>query len=89
MDFLGLKTLSIINDLLENIKKRHNIDVDIDNIGLNDQETLIFCQREYNSHFNLTEGMKTSARAQTYKFEDIIAMSALYSQVNEVYSRFY
>ena len=34
MDFLGLRTLTIIRDTLSLIKKNHNIDIDIDNIPL-------------------------------------------------------
>lgn len=81
MDFLGLKTLSIINDSLENIKKRHNIDVDIDNIGLNDQETFdIFAKGNTTAIFQFeSEGMKKHLQElKPTKFEDIIAMSALY-----------
>ena len=36
MDFLGLKTLSIINSSIDNIKKNKNIEIDIDNIPLDD-----------------------------------------------------
>ena len=39
MDFLGLKTLSIINESLSNIKKSKNIDIDIDNIPIDDAKT--------------------------------------------------
>ncbi|MCX6335383.1 MAG: DNA polymerase III subunit alpha, partial [Bacteroidia bacterium] len=39
MDFLGLKTLSIIKDALENIKKSKSIEIDLENISLDDKKT--------------------------------------------------
>ena len=39
MDFLGLKTLSIIRDAVANINQSHGIDVDIDNIPIDDPKT--------------------------------------------------
>ena len=39
MDFLGLKTLSIIKEALTNIKLSRGIDIDIDNIDINDPAT--------------------------------------------------
>ena len=39
MDFLGLKTLSIIKDAVDNIKESSNDDIDIENIPLDDEET--------------------------------------------------
>ena len=39
MDFLGLRTLSIIKDAVTNVKNVHGIDVDIDNIPLDDAPT--------------------------------------------------
>ena len=39
MDFLGLKTLTLIKDALKNIKKTHGIDIDIDHIPIDDEET--------------------------------------------------
>ena len=45
MDFLGLKTLSIINTALSNIKKNKNINIDIDNLPLDDKPTYELFQR--------------------------------------------
>mgnify|MGYP000786489207 CR=1 FL=1 len=42
MDFLGLRTLSIIKDAVTNVKNVHGIDVDIDNIPLDDAPTTRF-----------------------------------------------
>ena len=42
MDFLGLRTLSIIKTCLDNIKKSRHEVLDVDAISLEDQETLLF-----------------------------------------------
>ena len=45
MDFLGLKTLSIIKETLANIKASRGIDVDIENIPLDDPATFkLYCE---------------------------------------------
>lgn len=81
MDFLGLKTLSIIKETLYNIKKRHNIDLDIDNIPLDDEATFeLYCKGNTTSTFQFeSPGMQNSLRSlHPTKFEDLIAMNALY-----------
>lgn len=81
MDFLGLKTLSIINDALLNIKKRHGIDIDIDTIPLEDAETFaLFSRGDTTAVFQFeSDGMKKHLQdLQPNRFEDIIAMNALY-----------
>jgi DNA polymerase-3 subunit alpha len=45
MDFLGLKTLTIIKDALDLIKRNYSIDIDIDYIPLDDEETYKLYQR--------------------------------------------
>src|SRR5215212_4362647 len=45
MDFLGLKTLSIIKDALELIRQNHGENIDIDNIVLDDEKTYALYQR--------------------------------------------
>ena len=45
MDFLGLKTLSIIKDAIENIEIRHKIKIDIETIPLDDPLTFKLYQR--------------------------------------------
>ncbi|CAG0906981.1 unnamed protein product, partial [Darwinula stevensoni] len=45
MDFLGLKTLTIIKDALEIIKDRYDVDIDIDAISLEDEKTFELFQR--------------------------------------------
>ena len=45
MDFLGLKTLTIIKNTLRMVKKNHNVDLNIDTIPLDDEETFKLFQR--------------------------------------------
>lgn len=81
MDFLGLKTLTIIKGALDNIKLRHGIDLDIDHISLKDEETYaLFGRGETNGIFQFeSDGMKKHLRAlKPDRLEDIIAMNALY-----------
>lgn len=81
MDFLGLKTLSIIKEALYNIKARHGKDIDIDNIPLDDPKTFeLYCKGNTGSTFQFeSAGMQKSLRSlQPNKFEDLIAMNALY-----------
>lgn len=81
MDFLGLKTLSIIKEALYNIKLRHGIDLDIDHIPLDDKATFdLYCKGNTTSTFQFeSAGMQNSLRSlQPNKFEDLIAMNALY-----------
>jgi DNA polymerase-3 subunit alpha len=81
MDFLGLKTLTIIKDALRLIKQNHNVDIDIDYISLEDQKTFELYQRgDTNGTFQFeSDGMQMYLRdLKPDKFEDLIAMNALY-----------
>lgn len=81
MDFLGLKTLSIIKEALANIKLRYGKDLDIDHIPLDDPKTFeLYCKGNTTSTFQFeSAGMQKSLRElQPSKFEDLIAMNALY-----------
>jgi DNA polymerase III subunit alpha len=81
MDFLGLKTLTIIRDALTLIKQNRNIDIDIDTIPLDDKKTFELYQRgETNGTFQFESvGMqKYLKELKPDKFEDLIAMNALY-----------
>ena len=81
MDFLGLKTLTIIRDALELIKQNKGIDIDIDAIPLDDPKTFELYQRgETNGTFQFeSAGMqKHLIDLKPDKFEDLIAMNALY-----------
>ncbi len=81
MDFLGLKTLSIIKTACANIKERHGIEIDPDQIPLDDLKTYELYQRgETNGTFQFeSPGMQKHLRAlKPDRFEDLIAMNALY-----------
>ncbi len=81
MDFLGLKTLSIIKDALANIKQRQGEEVDIDNIPIDDEKTyeLYSAGRTIGTFQFESAGMQKYLRElQPSTFEDLIAMNALY-----------
>ena len=81
MDFLGLKTLSIIKDAVENIRLSRGITVDIDNISLEDEKTYaLYSEGKTVGTFQFeSAGMQKYLRdLQPSKFEDLIAMNALY-----------
>jgi DNA polymerase-3 subunit alpha len=81
MDFLGLKTLSIIKEALNNIKLTRGIDVDIDNIPIDDKKTYqLYCEGKTTGTFQFeSAGMQKYLRElQPSVFEDLIAMNALY-----------
>ena len=81
MDFLGLKTLSILKTCLEIVQKNKGIKIDLDNIPLDDEETFQLYQRgETNGTFQFeSAGMQKYLRElKPDKFEDLIAMNALY-----------
>ncbi|MFN8298520.1 MAG: DNA polymerase III subunit alpha [Chitinophagales bacterium] len=81
MDFLGLKTLTIIRDALRMIKQNHGVEIEIDNISLQDPKTFQLYQRgETNGTFQFeSAGMqKYLKELKPDKFDDLIAMNALY-----------
>jgi DNA polymerase III subunit alpha len=81
MDFLGLKTLTIIKTALELIKENHGVEIDIDTIPLNDAKTFALYQRaETIGTFQFESGgmQKYLRDLKPDKFEDLIAMNALY-----------
>ncbi len=81
MDFLGLKTLSIIRDAVINIKKSRGIDIDIENLPLEDEKTFeLFSNGETTAIFQFeSTGMKRYLRdLKPNRLEDLIAMNALY-----------
>ncbi|MAP80174.1 MAG: DNA polymerase III subunit alpha [Aequorivita sp.] len=81
MDFLGLKTLTLIKDTVKIVKHKHNIELDPDNFPLDDQKTYELFQRgdtvgifQYES-----AGMqKYMKELKPTVFADLIAMNALY-----------
>ena len=81
MDFLGLRTLSIIKECQANIKKRHGIEFDIEKIPIDDPETYaLYSRGDTTSVFQFeSPGMKEwLIKLQPTRFEDLIAMNALY-----------
>jgi DNA polymerase III subunit alpha len=81
MDFLGLKTLSIIRDAVILIKKKHNVTIDIDDVPLDDEKTLqLYRDGKTIGTFQFeSPGMQKYLRElKPDKFELLIAMNALY-----------
>lgn len=81
MDFLGLKTLTIIKDTLANIKLSRNIDIDIEQIPLDDKETYeLYSRGETLALFQFeSEGMRNHLKnLKPNRLDDLIAMNALY-----------
>lgn len=81
MDFLGLKTLSIIKEAVENIRQSIGIEIDIDNISIDDPATYqLYCDGRTVGTFQFeSPGMQKYLRQlQPSTFEDLIAMNALY-----------
>jgi DNA polymerase-3 subunit alpha len=81
MDFLGLRTLSIIKDALENIELVHGQKIDIEAVALDDEETYkLFSRGETHGLFQFeSAGMRKHLRnLRPTRFEDLIAMNALY-----------
>lgn len=81
MDFLGLKTLSILKEALNNIKKSHGIDIDIDAIPMDDKKTYqLYAEGKTIGTFQFeSPGMQKYLRElKPTVFEDLIAMNALY-----------
>lgn len=81
MDFLGLKTLTILKNALALIKMNHGVEIDLDTIPLDDPKTFELYQRgETNGTFQFeSTGMQKYLRdLKPDKFDDLIAMNALY-----------
>ncbi len=81
MDFLGLKTLSILKTALHLIKQNHGVVIDIDGIPLDDEKTYrLYQQGDTNGTFQFeSPGMQKHLRElKPDKFADLIAMNALY-----------
>ena len=81
MDFLGLKTLTIIKDALEMIKQNHGVEIEIDNIPLDDVKTYELYQRGdtiATFQFESPGMQKYLKELKPDQFADLIAMNALY-----------
>ena len=82
MDFLGLRTLSILKEAVSNVKKHRGIDIDIEAIPIDDKTTFeLFGRGDTVGVFQFeSPGMQKWLRElRPYRFEDLIAMNALSS----------
>ena len=81
MDFLGLRTLTVLKDAVKNVKKSKGIDIDIDHIDYNDKAVLDFIGTgKTEGVFQLESGgMQNFMRElKPQSFEDIVAGISLY-----------
>ena len=81
MDFLGLKTLSEQKEACKNVKLRHGIDIDLDNIPIDDELTYQLYQKGQTVgtfQFESAGMQKYLKELHPTVFEDLIAMNALY-----------
>ncbi|WP_417872449.1 DNA polymerase III subunit alpha [Xanthomarina gelatinilytica] len=81
MDFLGLKTLTLIKDTVKIVKAKHNIQLDPDSFPLDDEKTYeLFQKGETVGVFQYeSPGMQKHLKElKPTVFEDLIAMNALY-----------
>jgi len=80
MDFLGLKTVTVVDDTLRTLKMQ-GIDLDLDAVPLDDAAVFrLFCEGRTNGIFQFESGGMRDMlrRAQPSKFEDLAAFNALY-----------
>ncbi len=81
MDFLGLRTLTIICDAIDLIKKNHNVTIDIDNIPTDDEKTYqLFSKGQTTAVFQFESGPMREylKKLKPSSIHDLSAMNALY-----------
>jgi len=81
MDILGLKTLTIIKNIIQTVRKSKQIDIDLDNISLEDKKTFrIFQRGDTDGIFQFeSSGMREYLKkSKPQKIEDLIVLNALY-----------
>jgi DNA polymerase-3 subunit alpha len=81
MDFLGLRTLSVITRACELVKQSRGIEIDIEGIDLTDKRVLdLFCRGETRGIFQFESGgmQDLLLKMQPDRLEDLIAANALY-----------
>ena len=81
MDFLGLSTLTLIDDALKEIKRTEGVELDIDNVPLDDAKTYrVFQEGAAFGIFQFeSSGMRELLRkAKPERLDDLIALNALY-----------
>ncbi|WP_297376392.1 DNA polymerase III subunit alpha [uncultured Helcococcus sp.] len=89
MDFLGLRTLTVISDAIKQVKYNRGIDVDIDNIDLEDKKVLeLFNKAETIGIFQFeSAGMRNFlSKLKPSRFDDLIAANSLFrpGPMNEI-----
>jgi len=81
MDFLGLRTLTVIDNTLALIRRNHGAKIDLDSVPTNDQKTLdLFCNGQTVAVFQFeSSGMTDYLRKlKPTSIHDLVAMNALY-----------
>jgi DNA polymerase-3 subunit alpha len=81
VDFLGLRTLTVLHDAAELVEKRHGVELDLENPSMDDEETYdLFSRGETIGIFQFeSAGMRDYLRKlRPTSLEDLIAMNALY-----------
>lgn len=81
MDFLGLRTLTIIRDTIDMVRKNHNKEIDIDEIPLDDEKTFqLFSKGQTTGVFQFESGPMREYLKQLRpaSLNDLAAMNALY-----------
>ena len=81
MDFLGLKTLTLIKDTVKIVKAKHGVELDPDNFPLDDEKTYELFQRGETVGVFQYESAGMQKHLKDLKptvFDDLIAMNALY-----------
>jgi DNA polymerase III subunit alpha len=81
MDFLGLRTLTIIRDAIDMIKKNHNVEIDIDSVPLDDEKTFaLFAKGQTTGVFQFESGPMREYLKLLHptSLNDLAAMNALY-----------
>jgi DNA polymerase III subunit alpha len=81
MDFLGLRTLTIIRDAVDLIKKNHNVDIKIDDIPIDDEKTFqLFWKGQTTGVFQFESGPMREylKKLKPTSIKDLSAMNALY-----------
>jgi DNA polymerase-3 subunit alpha len=81
MDFLGLTTLTVLHDAVRMVEQNRGLKLDLDNLGLEDEETYkLFARGETTAIFQFeSHGMRDILRRyQPTRIEDLTALNALY-----------
>jgi DNA polymerase-3 subunit alpha len=80
-DLLGLKTLTVIDNAVKLVKKRHDVDVDLDNMAMDDPKVFETIESgETVGMFQIESGgmQQLNSKLKPSNFEDLVAVLALY-----------